>query len=70
MVSLLLIRLRLFGNSHTIILLFRHFYIVAATILGARKGRFREIDGKNVAENFPGHSIALKTLGVLILWFG
>ena len=44
--------------------------MVAAYMLGARKGRFREIDGRHVVADFPGHSMALKTLGVLILWFG
>ena len=43
---------------------------VAAYVLGARKGRFREIDGRLHAKDFPGHSIALKMLGVFILWFG
>lgn len=44
---------------------------IAAGILGPRKGRFYyDADGKRVANDFPGHSVALKVLGVLILWFG
>jgi len=44
--------------------------LIAAHVLGARKGRFHEIDGRRIAKDFPGHSIALKMLGVFILWFG
>ena len=29
-----------------------------------------EIDGRRTVRDFPGHSIALKMLGVFILWFG
>ncbi len=45
-------------------------YLTAAYVLGARKGRFHEIDGRRITKDFPGHSIALKMLGVFILWFG
>jgi len=43
--------------------------LIAAFVLGPRKGRFY-IDnaGKRKANEFPGHSVALKVLGVLILW--
>ena len=34
--------------------------LIAANILGPRKGRFYEVDGKRFANDFPGHSIALK----------
>ena len=43
---------------------------IAAYVLGARKGRFNEVDGRRIVRDFPGHSIALKMLGVFILWFG
>ncbi|KAL7534457.1 hypothetical protein ACHAXR_005893 [Thalassiosira sp. AJA248-18] len=44
---------------------------IAAAVLGPRNGRFYyDADGKRCANNFPGHSVALKVLGVLILWFG
>ncbi len=41
--------------------------LVGAIMLGPRRGRYDK-DGKPVA--IPGHSIALGTLGVLILWLG
>eukprot|EP00569_Conticribra_weissflogii_P004990 CAMPEP_0171335330 /NCGR_PEP_ID=MMETSP0878-20121228/5261_1 /TAXON_ID=67004 /ORGANISM="Thalassiosira weissflogii, Strain CCMP1336" /LENGTH=581 /DNA_ID=CAMNT_0011836579 /DNA_START=175 /DNA_END=1920 /DNA_ORIENTATION=+ len=44
--------------------------LIAAYILGPRKGRFVEVDGKWKCRDFPGHSVALKVLGTLILWFG
>jgi len=46
--------------------------LVAAIILGPRKGRFYDDDG-NVLEtpaNFQGHSTALAMLGTFVLWFG
>jgi len=46
--------------------------LVAAIILGPRRGRFYDEDG-NVLEtpvSFPGHSVALQILGTFILWFG
>jgi len=46
--------------------------LVAAIILGPRKGRFYDDDG-NVLEtpaNFQGHNTALQMLGTFILWFG
>ena len=43
--------------------------LIAAFVLGPRKGRFYiDNDGKKRANDFPGHSVALKVLGVLILW--
>ena len=45
--------------------------LIAAWLLGPRKGRFYyNEDGKRISNDFPGHSVALKVLGVLILWFG
>jgi len=45
--------------------------LIAASVLGPRKGRFYyDGDGKRCANDFPGHSVALKVLGILILWFG
>lgn len=46
--------------------------LVAAIILGPRRGRFYDEDG-NVLETpvaFPAHSTALQVLGTFILWFG
>jgi len=46
--------------------------LVAAIVLGARKGRFYDRDGNKLREpaEFPGHSAALQMLGTFILWFG
>jgi len=46
--------------------------LIGAKILGARIGKFkRDKSGKVVKVNaFPGHSIALGSLGVFILWLG
>jgi Amt family ammonium transporter len=46
--------------------------LVAAIILGPRKGRFHDEDG-NVLETpvtFQPHSVALQILGTFLLWFG
>jgi ammonium transporter, Amt family len=46
--------------------------LIAAIILGPRKGRFTDDDG-NPLENpqpFKPHSVALQVLGTFILWFG
>eukprot|EP00543_Licmophora_paradoxa_P004340 CAMPEP_0202441276 /NCGR_PEP_ID=MMETSP1360-20130828/717_1 /ASSEMBLY_ACC=CAM_ASM_000848 /TAXON_ID=515479 /ORGANISM="Licmophora paradoxa, Strain CCMP2313" /LENGTH=508 /DNA_ID=CAMNT_0049056159 /DNA_START=26 /DNA_END=1552 /DNA_ORIENTATION=+ len=46
--------------------------LVAAIILGPRRGRFYDEDG-NALESpteFPAHSTALQILGTFILWFG
>ena len=46
--------------------------LVAAIVLGPRKGRFYDEDG-NALETpvtFPPHSVALQVLGTFILWFG
>jgi len=46
--------------------------LVAAIILGPRRGRFYDDDG-NALETpvtFPAHSVALQILGTFILWFG
>ena len=34
--------------------------LIAAYVLGPRKGRFYEVDGKKCCNDFPGHSVALK----------
>ena len=46
--------------------------LVAAIILGPRKGRFYDEDGNPLEEpvTFPPHSVALQILGTFILWFG
>jgi len=46
--------------------------LVAAIVLGARKGRFRDEDGNPLPEaaSFPPHSVGLQMLGTFILWFG
>lgn len=46
--------------------------LVATYILGARKGRFTNSAGESLDEpkEIPGHSIALQTMGTLLLWFG
>lgn len=46
--------------------------LVAAIILGPRKGRFYDEDGNKLDEPvmFPPHSVALQVLGTFILWFG
>jgi Amt family ammonium transporter len=46
--------------------------LVAAIILGPRKGRFHDEDGNPLEEpaSWPPHSVALQVLGTFILWFG
>lgn len=46
--------------------------LVAAIVLGPRKGRFYDDDGNPLEEPtvFPPHSVALQVLGTFILWFG
>ena len=47
--------------------------LCATSILGPRRGRFRDADTNETLEvpkAFPGHSIALQMLGTFILWFG
>lgn len=46
--------------------------LIAAAVLGPRKGRFYDEDG-NALETpvtFQPHSVALQVLGTFILWFG
>jgi Amt family ammonium transporter len=46
--------------------------LIAAVVLGPRRGRFYDEDG-NVLEtpvSFPAHSTALQVLGTFVLWFG
>jgi Amt family ammonium transporter len=46
--------------------------LVAAIILGPRKGRFYDEDGNplETPAEFQAHSVALQILGTFILWFG
>lgn len=46
--------------------------LVAAIILGPRKGRFHDEDGNILPEpvSFPPHSVSLQVLGTFILWVG
>lgn len=46
--------------------------LVAAIVLGPRKGRFYDEDGNplETPHNFPAHSVSLQVLGTFILWFG
>ena len=46
--------------------------LYAAAILGARRGRFTNEEGKPLDEpkKIIGHSMALQMLGTFILWFG
>mmetsp|Transcript_18891 Transcript_18891/g.52510 ORF Transcript_18891/g.52510 Transcript_18891/m.52510 type:complete len:512 (-) Transcript_18891:175-1710(-) len=46
--------------------------LVAAIILGPRKGRFHDEDGNplETPREFPAHSVALQILGTFVLWFG
>jgi Amt family ammonium transporter len=46
--------------------------LVAAIVLGPRKGRFYDEDGNplETPANFPAHSVALQILGTFVLWFG
>jgi len=46
--------------------------LVAAIILGPRRGRFHDEDGNPLSEpaTWPAHSAALQMLGTFILWFG
>lgn len=46
--------------------------LVATYVLGARKGRFEDVNGTVLAKahEIPGHSVALQVMGTMILWFG
>jgi len=46
--------------------------LIAAKILGARRGRFEDADGNPLPEpaTFQAHSVALQMLGTFVLWFG
>ena len=46
--------------------------LVAAKILGPRRGRFYDADGNalETPASFPAHSTALQILGTFLLWFG
>jgi Amt family ammonium transporter len=46
--------------------------LVAAIVLGPRKGRFYDEDGNplETPTEFPAHSVSLQILGTFVLWFG
>ena len=44
--------------------------LAGAIILGARQGKYVEVNGKKVRKAIPGHNMPLAALGVFILWFG
>jgi Amt family ammonium transporter len=46
--------------------------LIAAIVLGPRKGRFTDADGNplETPHTFPAHSVALQILGTFILWTG
>jgi Amt family ammonium transporter len=46
--------------------------LVAAIVLGPRKGRFYDEDGNplETPASFPAHSVALQILGTFVLWVG
>lgn len=46
--------------------------LIAAIVLGPRRGRFYDEDGNPLETpvSFPAHSTALQVLGTFILWFG
>jgi Amt family ammonium transporter len=46
--------------------------LVAAIVLGPRKGRFYDDDGNplETPTEFPAHNVALQVLGTFLLWFG
>jgi len=46
--------------------------LIAAIVLGPRKGRFYDADGNPLMEpaTWPAHSTAMQMLGTFILWFG
>jgi len=46
--------------------------LVAAIILGPRRGRFYDEDGNalETPNDFPAHSVSLQVLGTFLLWFG
>jgi len=46
--------------------------LFATMILGPRRGRFHDNEGRKLDKPnpFPGHSMALQMLGTFILWFG
>lgn len=44
--------------------------LAGAILLGARRGKYFEFDGKKKARAIRGHNMPLAALGVFILWFG
>ena len=44
--------------------------LAGSIMLGAREGKYIEVNGKKVSKAIPGHNMPLAALGVFILWFG
>ncbi len=44
--------------------------LMGAILVGPRKGKYLNIEGKIVVKAIPGHNIPIAALGVFILWFG
>ena len=44
--------------------------LAGAIVLGARQGKYVDVDGKKVRKAILGHNMPLAALGVFILWFG
>ena len=44
--------------------------LAGAIILGARSGKYANVNGKLISKAIPGHNMPLAALGVFILWFG
>lgn len=61
-----------FGGSGVVHMTGGSTALYATWILGARRGRFHNIDGtlRKTPGLTKGHSTALQMLGTMILWFG
>jgi Amt family ammonium transporter len=44
--------------------------LIGAMLLGPRKGKYVELNGKRIVKAIHGHNIPIAALGVFILWFG
>ncbi len=44
--------------------------LIGAMLLGPRKGKYVDLNGKRSVKAIPGHNIPIAALGVFILWFG
>lgn len=61
-----------FAGSGTVHLVGGITALIAAIVLGPRKGRFYDEDGKplETPASFGPHSVSLQVLGTFLLWFG